>query len=321
MKAMSKKSKLFIMFGLAVLLFFIMLFLLPLRGYGVENIGLASSVPAQRAFEQTNTAIFVAVAYFSILILQTILFILIKMSLLISNDFSKIIFYFQKTLKRGECSLRGIAEADGIPLSFTKVTLLDVLEHHIGYTTTDRNGRFSFFAPKGNYILEADKFGYEFDAIKPIVLDEKYEKAVGLRGKKTEDAIINPPLISYLQTCQAIWLCLILLGLVTLWFVLPHIGVARASLILVATIASLAIYILNSHTYLFFRDKKGRIMVDSEFEISDHKGTKIVAAKTNRNGIVRMIASPGFYKVTSNKTLTRTFKISAKEIVDLELKV
>lgn len=319
---MPKNLKIFIILGVVVLLVILIVFLLPSKGYGKEYNGFALLVPTQRAVEQTDTAVLAAVVYFCVLFIQTIFFILAKITLIFSNDFNKTLFFpFRKPRKRGKYRLRGIAEADGVPLAYAKVILFDEFEHHLDFTYTDRTGQFNFFAPQGTYVLEADKFGFEFEATKPIILNKKDAKNIELPAKKTEDAIIAPPLLSCLKTSQIVWLGVVLSGFICGWFVLPYLGSARAALVFAGTIVSLAIYLLNNHTYLLFCDKKGRVMANSEFEISDHKGTKIVAVKTDKSGKVRLIAAPGFYKVTSDKTLTRTFKVSAKEIVDLELKV
>ncbi|MCX6809898.1 MAG: carboxypeptidase-like regulatory domain-containing protein [Candidatus Berkelbacteria bacterium] len=275
---------------------------------------------AQRTIEQGETVKIVLIIYFVL--------VLIACLLLISSKFSDYINWlkfstFKKTKKHGHHKIRGFIEDQSKkPVAYLKVTLSDSSEKIVSHTFTSRNGEFDFFVEPGKYFLSADRFGFQSALSKEIeIKNSSSETDLTLETKEIEDIRVNFGVLKFMIANNFIWLILALAGILLSYCASIFWGTSvtiEASLCLIAT---LVIFISCKKSGLTLTSTNNKKMSREVIQFYNSKGDPLAQTKTNRQGKIYMLASPGFYKMVSKSKKERTFKVSENGLVDLKLQI
>jgi hypothetical protein len=213
-----------------------------------------------------------------------------------------------------------VIDTYGNPLSFAKIVLLERKSKRKISKISDGEGKFTFKVRPGDYEVHLQQFGYKLRYSPDFELQPSQGLVrLSLDAQQTEQIMIDPPIISYIEVAKVFFAILFVLGfvLMTLTFYF-----SKSMLFLpIGLCLVLLAYLFSYSNFVFIKvfDHHGKPIKNSPVEIKDRKNLTIAQIKTDQHGRLRIVASTGFYKLTSQTTLFKTFRLDQKSIVDLDL--
>lgn len=213
-----------------------------------------------------------------------------------------------------------VTDEHGDPLAYSRIILLNTTNEKRYSKLADDGGRFSFKVKPGKYEVHLQQFGYRLKYAPEFEL-EKSQGIIrlNLAAAKTEQIMIDPPVISYIEVAKAIFAALFMIGFV-LMVMAFYFSESKLYLPFALCLGLLA-YVFSASNFIFIKvfDHNGKSLKNSIIEIKNHRDETITKIQTDSHGRLRLVASSGFYKLTSEKTLFKTFRLNQKSIVDLDL--
>lgn len=255
------------------------------------------------------------------------IFVLLYLSSFMSLYFSSypefLVFwpFFSRKYPKGTAKLSGKLNIDGQTIPFGKITILNETENEIGHIHANGSGEFKIKIRPGKYFFQAEGFGFESKATKPLKLKHKDNVEIELVCFAKEDVFINPRSYHYLIIEKYAFLIPAIAAPILGWFLFEYQFGFIGFLIIVCGICQFVVFAYGKSQKLVIRNRKGLRLKSRELEIADSTGKKKYQAQTDIFGNLIAVFSPGIYKISSRGCLPRNIRVRTRSIADASLKL
>lgn len=223
----------------------------------------------------------------------------------------------------GKYKIKGEVRCHNQPVNQSvRVKLTNLDTNRRTWFATNRRGEFNLFLKANRYTLKIDEFGLKQKNDVEFEIDEKnIPTRLILQAKVKEEIVVDPLSSELIFRFRIIWLILGLAGVAILIFGAKYLNYQPKMILF--TCVLIFFYLAAQSRTIFFKiiDFRGKPIKSNSIKILNSRGQILKKTKTNQSGYLSVFASKGFYKIETNSTIARTFRVDEDSIINIVLKV